>query len=134
MFRIYVDADSDNEQEKKNKDVPSFADEDTVDADTLEKKKKDEKKKLQEEEEKLNAREKKSNKVDLDKLFAERQKKLGVTEAPTNVDTEGMTATQKAQLIEQAAEVHLQNQLFGDDEEAKVAVLLTTEEDYKKYG
>jgi len=40
------DADSDNEEEKKNKTVPSFADEDTVDADTLEKKKKDEKKKL----------------------------------------------------------------------------------------
>ena len=93
FYLFCVDAVSDNEEEKK-KDVPAFADEDTVDADALEKKKKEELKKKKEEEEKLNAREKKSNKVDLDKLFNERQKKLGnVTELPKTIDTTGMTAT-----------------------------------------
>lgn len=128
------DAVSDNEEEKK-KDVPAFADEDTVDADALEKKKKEELKKKKEEEEKLNAREKKSNKVDLDKLFNERQKKLGnVTELPKTIDTTGMTATQKAQALEQAAEKNLQAQLFGDDEEESKTIILTNDEEYKKYG
>ena len=40
-FNVFcVDAVSDNEEEKK--DVPAFADEDTVDAEALEKKKKEE--------------------------------------------------------------------------------------------
>lgn len=100
FYLFCVDAVSDNEEEKK-KEVPTFADEDTVDAEALEKKKKEELKKKQEEEEKLNAREKKSNKKDLDKLFEERQKKLGVvTEPSKQIDTTGMTATQKAQALE----------------------------------
>tara|TARA_B110000305_G_scaffold80865_1_gene90936 strand:- start:229 stop:549 length:321 start_codon:yes stop_codon:yes gene_type:complete len=91
FYLFYIDAVSDNEEEKK-KEVKGFDDEDTVDADALEKKKKEELKKKKEEEEKLNAREKKSNKVDLDKLFNERQKKMGL-DVPKTIDTTGMTAT-----------------------------------------
>lgn len=131
IFKL-VDAVSDNEEEKKK--PTAFDDEDTVDAEALAKQKKEEEKKKQLEEEKLNAREKKTNKKDLDKLFEERQKKLGNVSDPKKIDTTGMTASQKAQALEQAAEKNLQNQLFGDDEEENKQIILTNDEEYKKYG
>jgi len=101
FFPLENQLDSDNEEEQKKeeqekaKKKAAFDDEDTVDPEVLAAKKKEELKK-QQEEEKKNARIKnKTAKVDYDKVFEERQKKLtgGSTAAkgPTDEELKDMT-------------------------------------------
>jgi hypothetical protein len=66
-----------------------------------------------------NARVKSTNKVDYDKIYAERQAKLGNPQPETKkeADAKGnMSKAAKGIALERAAEEGLANQLFGDEE------------------
>ena len=134
--------DSDNEEEQKKKEAEEkaaknkFDDEDTVDQEALAKKKAEEKKKA-EAEAQANARVKTTKKVDYDKKFEERQKKLGgaVSSEPTpEVNTKGMSKAAKGMIVEQKAEEMLADQLFGGEAEAGPKLKLNTEKEYKDFG
>lgn len=132
--------DSDNEKEeesKKAKVAAKFEDEDQVDPEEVARKKKEEAKKAAQEAQE-NGRVKKANKIDYDKVFEERQAKLGgvpTTLEKTTIDTKGMTAAQKGLLLEQEAEKGLADQLFGGaDVEEKPTLKLNAEKEYKMYG
>lgn len=98
--------DSDNEEKKveeeKQTKKAAFDDEDKVDPIVEEKKKKEAAKKAALEAQQ-NGRVKTTNKVDYDKEWEERQKKLA-SSAVKPVDTTGMTAAQKGLAMEQAQE------------------------------
>lgn len=86
--------DSDNEKEEEKKKAPSkFDDEDQVDPEEVARKKKEAIKKAELEAQE-NGRVKKANKIDYDKVFEERQAKLGGTTVSEKkvIDTKGMTA------------------------------------------
>jgi len=101
--------DSDNEEEEKKKVEDKkkanskFDDEDTVDPLEVERKKKEELRKAALEAQQ-NGRTKKDNKVNYDKEWEERQKKLAGSAVKTDVDTTGMTAAQASLAHEQAQE------------------------------
>lgn len=135
-----LDSDNEKEEEKKIEEVKAkkagFDDEDAVDTEELAKKKKEEAKKAAEEAA-ANARIKSTKKVDYDKIFNERQKKLGgetAKEPAAAANTKGMSKAAKGIIMEQEAESGLADQLFGgmDDEGPKVN--LNTEKEYKEFG
>lgn len=138
--------DSENEEETKKKEEEekakkkaAFDDEDKVDADVLAAKKKEELKKQAEEEKKNKRIKNKPTKVDYDKIFEERQKKLAGNldkKVPTAKELEGMTEAQKAQALAEAADSNLADQLIGEETGASVDtnVTLNSEKDYKDFG
>lgn len=85
-----------------------------------------------------NGRVKTTNKVDYDKKFEERQKKLGGEPVDSKVDTKGMSKTQISQAMEEAQEKRAADQLFGNDSDdeklVQKAVKLNSEKDYKDFG
>ena len=87
------------EQEEKEKKKAAFDDEDKVDPVEEEKKKKEAAKKAAIEAQQ-NGRVKTSNKVDYDKEWEQRQKKLAGSAVKTEIDTTGMTAAQKGLAME----------------------------------
>jgi uncharacterized membrane protein YhiD involved in acid resistance len=112
--------DSDNEkeetkkEEEKKKAASKFDDEDKVDPIEIEKKKKEAAKKAAIEAQE-NGRVKKDSKVNYDKEWEERQKKLAGAAVKTEVDTTGMSAAQKGLVMEQAQESNLADQLFAEE-------------------
>mmetsp|Transcript_9437 Transcript_9437/g.14477 ORF Transcript_9437/g.14477 Transcript_9437/m.14477 type:complete len:264 (-) Transcript_9437:64-855(-) len=134
--------DSDNEEnatKKVEEAKKKFDDEDVVDPEEVARKKKEEAKK-QADEAAANARVKKTNKVDYDKLYEERQAKVGNApakkEAASAEETKGMSKAAKGIVQEQEAEKNLVDQLFADemDEEGQPCLQLKSEEEYKGYG
>lgn len=97
----HLDSDNEKEEEKK-KATSKFDDEDQVDPEEVARKKKEEIRKAEQEAQE-NGRVKKASKIDYDKVFEERQAKLGGATAPVvkkAVDTKGLTAAQKGLLLE----------------------------------
>ena len=146
LIAVENQLDSENEEETKKKEEEelakkkaAFGEEDVVDADVLAAKKKEEMKKQAEEEKKNKRIKNKPNKVDYDKVFEERQKKLAGSldkKQPTAEELKGMTEAQKAQALAEAADANLADQLIGDEVGASVdtSVTLNTEKDYKEFG
>ncbi len=95
-----LDSDNEDTNTKKVEEAKKkFDDEDVVDQDEVARKKKEEAKK-QAEDAAANARVKKTNKVDYDKLYEERQAKVGNTnppkkEAASAEETKGMSQAAK---------------------------------------
>lgn len=141
LFALENQLDSDNEKEeesKKAKAASKFDDEDKVDPEQVAREKKEAIKKAELEAQE-NGRVKKANKIDYDKVFEERQAKLGGATATVEkkvVDTKGMTAAQKGLLLEQEAERGLADQLFGggESEVTSPSLKLNSEKEYKVYG